>query len=210
MGMAKKHKKLPIELIFIVAVVIAIVLVLYLSQKAGSKSVASVNGQAITTDDLDYLLSTVPEQQRQSLTKENLTEIAINKELIRQEIVKHGIKVSEQEVNSLIERFLAQNNLTMQDYEKLLSQQGADINLIKQVYAEQLSTYKLMNETILKDLKVSEDETKGFYDTYKAQINNTYENSKEEIKQVILSQKAQQSFLLYIQQLRSSAEIKYL
>jgi len=212
LGMAKKHKKLPVETIFIVIAVIAIILVLYLSQKSNtntSKPVVSVNGQTITTADLDNIALTVPAQQRQSLTKDNLTEIAISNALMMQEAKKRGITVSDAEVNSLIEKFIAQNNLTMQDYEKLLQQQGVDINFIKNVYTEQLMQFKLMNETVLSSVTVSENETKQFYDMYKVQINNTYENSKEELANIIKFQKAQQAFSTFVQQLRANAQIKY-
>ncbi len=211
-GMAKKHKKLPVETIFVVVAVIAIVLVLYLSQKSNTnmpKPVVSVNGQAITTADLDNIALTIPAQQRQSLTKDNLTEIAISNALMMQEATKRGITVSDAEVNSLIEKFIAQNNLTMQDYEKLLQQQGVDINFIKNVYTEQLMQFKLMNETVLSSVSVSENETKQFYDMYKTQINNTYENSKDELANIIKFQKAQQAFSTFVQQLRTNAQIKY-
>lgn len=206
--MAKKSKKFPIETIFVILAVVGIVLILYLSQKA-EKPVASVNGQEITTADLDYILSTVPEQQRQSLTKENLTEIAISNLLVRQEIIKRGLKVSEEEVDALISRFLEQNQITMDEYLQLLEQQGTDINFIKNLYAEQLLTYKLMNETVLNEVKVSDDEIESFYEMYKMQINGTYEEVKSELAEILKIQKAQQSFILFVQQLRSNAEIKY-
>ncbi len=209
-GMVKKHKKLPVETIFVIIAVIAIVLVLYLSQRAsGPKAVVSVNGQEITTADLDNIALTIAPQQRQLLTKENLTEIAISNVLMMQEAAKRGITVSEPEVNNLIQSFIAQNNLTVQDYEKLLQEQGVDINFIKNVYAEQLLQFKLMNATVLNTVSVSEDEVRGVYDMYQSQINDTYENSKEELTNIVKFQKAQQGFLTLIQQLRASAEIKY-
>ncbi len=209
-GMAKKHKKFPIEAVFIAIVVIIIVLVLFLSQKAKETgAVASVNGQAITLADLNTLNMSVPVQQRQLLTKDNLTEIAINNMIMGQEITKRGITVSKQEVDALVERFIAQNNLTMQGYEKLLQQQGVTVDFIKNLYAEQLLQFKLMNETVLNSVTVSDDETLQFYNMYKEQINDTYENSKVELKDIVKFQKAQQSFLVFIQQLRAKAEIKY-
>lgn len=210
MGMARKSKKPPLETIFVILAVVGIVLILYLSQKAkDNQRVASVNGQLVTTDNLDYILLMLPEEQRELLTKENLTEIAINNALIRQEIVKQGITISEKEINNAVNNVLAQNQITLEEYTQLLQEQGVTLDFVKSVYAEEILTYKLLNKTILKNMIVTDDEINEFYELYSAQINGTYEEVKTELEEVIKFQKAQQEFFIFVQELRENAEIIY-
>ncbi len=101
--------------------------------------VATVNGKAITTGDLNRRISFL----RLKRTKGNLKQIA-RKELIdemlkREEIIRVGASVSTQEVEASYQRFAAGNKLTPKQLASILNQSGVTVGHFKSYIAVSMS-----------------------------------------------------------------------
>jgi len=202
----KKHLKkirfpeISLIIIFIAAAIILAYSLTMMSRTSVSKTVAEVNGQKITEQDLRETMVTVPVQLRSNLTKEMLIEQSINLEIIRQEAGKLGIAVSDSEVENSILTALSNYGLKKEDFYDALKQQGIDDKTLKNSYRKQLIALKFVNQTIMSRIIVTDQEAQDLYDAYKIQINMTFDKAKEDIKRAVLVQKGQAALEAFLKQ----------
>lgn len=202
----KKHPKktgfpeISLVIIFIAAAIILAYSLTMMSRASVSKTVAEVNGQKITEQDLRETMVTVPVQLRSNLTKEMLIEQSVNLEIIRQEAEKLGIAVSDSEVENSILTALNNYGLKKEDFYDALKQQGIDDKTLKNSYRKQLIALKFVNQTIMSRIVVTDQEAQDLYDAYKTQINMTFDKAKEDIKRAVLVQKGQAALEAFLKQ----------
>ncbi len=107
--------------------------------------VATVNGKAITTGDLNKRISFL----RLKRTKGNLKKIAreelIDEMLMREEILRVGASVSTQEVEASYQRFAAGNKLTTKQLAGILNQSGVTVGHFKSYIAVSMSWPRLVD-----------------------------------------------------------------
>lgn len=208
---AKKKVSYPSGKAIAIAVAVIVVvaaIVVFLTQRPSSqKVVATVNGQQITQADLDNILLTVPPSQRSLVTKDQLLQQAIYQALFEQQAAKLGITVSQQEVDDRVAASIAQYNLTEQEFEAKLAQQNLTLEFVKDIYRKQLIAYKLINQTVLSRINVTDTEMQSFYNAYKSQINVSFVEAEPQIRDAITAQKGQQAVAIYVQQLNASSTI---
>ncbi len=175
--------------------------------------IATVNGEEITTSEVNAIQQSLI-QQGQQITEEEALEQVINQKLISQEVEAGDYSVSTEEAESTIEQQLSMQGASLEDYKQQLSQQGI-------VYEEQLDSVKeelavqkyLETQLEGENFEVSEQETQDFYEMYKSQSSEevpSYEELEPQIIATLEQEKQQEAISYLIQELRADAEIKYL
>ncbi|MBL7050935.1 SurA N-terminal domain-containing protein [Candidatus Woesearchaeota archaeon] len=181
-------------------------------------TVTIVNGEEITASDLDkeyeffFLIGGLPEEYKEQITKELfLNSTLIPEILILQEATKNNIEVTEEEVDSFVQSSIAQSGGTIEAFEATIAELGLTLDNIKEYFKKQLVSFKLLNMTILKDIKITDAEVEAAYnenkDLFEAQ-NQTLEDIKADLTQALLIQKQRTAAQLYMEQLRANADIQ--
>lgn len=191
----KKSKKAAPWIIAVAAVVVIIAVLLILKfrpQTPGTSGnvLAMVNGFPIYTKEIDDLYNRLPAQYKQSMTKEDLLNQTISRELLLQEAKKEGIVVQDTEVMQLIESILQQNQITHDQLNQQLAARNLTINDMVQEYKKQMIINKLLNKTVYPSVAISEDEMAAFYNSNKelfdqVRASHILVNSSEEAQKLL-------------------------
>ncbi len=177
---SKKIKKSTTKKIYLIIILIVILgVVLYFAFKTlrPEKVVATVNNEAITTQELEQKYTQLPDQYKMFITKEDFLDQIINVNLLLQEAKKEGIVVSEGEIENELEN-LKKQVPTEEEFEQLLEQRNLQISDLKKQISEQLAINSLLNETVFSKIDVSESKISEYYDTHK----NDFKAKADEIK----------------------------
>jgi len=207
----KKPKKKEIYRIngyLILSIVLILLFVIFIFVIMRNQKVAIVNNEEITKEDLDFILKFVPENQRSGINQKTLIDQAIAMKLINQDAMKKGIVVSDDEVEFSIKKLLNKSNINESEFKRLLKKQGLTLEDVKRMQRYQLVAAKLMDATVMQNISITEKDIKDFYETYKSQLNASFDEVKDDIKVALTLQKANNAFLIYIQQLRANADIR--
>jgi peptidyl-prolyl cis-trans isomerase SurA len=141
--------------------------------------VAIVNEDIISLFDLNQTLQPyeeniralgyTPEKQRETLFKlrTDLLSQLIDGKLTDQQIKKNNIKISEQEVDSAIERIKEARAYTAEDLRAGLAEQGLTIEEYRNLLKQQLLRNKLVNREIKSKIVITEEDIKNYYDTHR-------------------------------------------
>lgn len=193
---ANKTKGIKIRVKTVVTVLVVVVIASLLYVNKGQFVVATVNGQPISR--LEVLSQL--EKQYASQVLQNL----ITQEMVKQEGQKLGIVVTDEEVQTELDKinedFVAQGS----SLEEALTLQGLKLEDVKEGFKTQLLIQKIVGENVA---EVSDDETKTFIET-----NELGEATPELIaqtKEQLQQQKVYQESQLWLQQLRDGATINY-
>ncbi len=160
---------------------------------------ALVDGKPITR--LSVVRSLEKQGGKQAL--DNL----ITKELISQESKKEGVSVSNDQVQSEIDRI-----------EKLVKDQGSTLDAAlalqgqtRQDLEDNIRIQKSVEKLLESELQVTDDEIKSYFEKNKSYYGEgaKIEDLKEDIRQQIKSEKFNKAFESWIQKLKSDAKIIY-
>jgi multidrug efflux pump subunit AcrA (membrane-fusion protein) len=174
--------------------------------------VAIVNDEKIKSDSIEEIQQLFV-MQGQQISEQEALEQLINQKILEQKIQKENIIVTNKEAEDIIEKQLAMQGATLEDYKQQIITQGIsyeeELENIKnqiatQIYLESLIENQLFN--------VTEEEAKEFYDMYKAQSPEeipSYEELKPEIILALKQQKQQEAINNIILELRSNANVEY-
>ncbi len=179
---------------------------------SGGETVATVNGVDIPKADVDEQIDLISEQQPGIFDGEKGTDLEksyrdrfeeqlITNELIRQDALERGIKVSEKDVD---EKFAQVSKLFNDDKKKLedaLKQQGMTPESYKERIREQLLLEKTVNEEV-EDVSASDEEAQEEYDKNKesyeepeqVRVSDIVIKDEEEAKKVLASIKGGADF----------------
>jgi len=176
---SKKDKQenaiiLGVFLIFIVAVAY---LFYFLNIKTPDEDVvASVNGNEITRDELDwwYKVSILPEY-RGVITKQDFMILSlIPQEVLVQQAKKQNIRVSQNDVENLLGLYIIENGLTLDEFEMHLSSRSLTIEDIKKSFETRAFINKLLEkENVLIGDEVFSDDGTGMQEY----VDNLIDNS---------------------------------
>lgn len=143
------------------------------AEDGAPKNLATVNGQAITQNDLDrefHRIKLRAASRQQPIDdsvvpamKENILETLINRELLYQTSQKKGITLGATEVESQLEKIKQQISPG-----KSFAQALAEINITEKEFTSQISKaisiQKLLDAEVYQNITVTEKETRIFYD----------------------------------------------
>jgi parvulin-like peptidyl-prolyl isomerase/glutaredoxin len=177
--------------------------------------IAEVNGEEITMDELDksydffFFITGYPEQFKQMLPKENFLDQVIAEKLLLQEVNKQGIELTEEEFDQLKEQTFGETNLSEEELKSLLQEKNIEYDYFLGYYKKQILITKLLNATIVKDIKVDEKEIEDYYEANKNDFENqTLNEVKDSVKALLLSLKQREALKNFIEELKSDSEIQ--
>jgi len=141
--------------------------------------VAKVNGESISTDQLNQQLEQLKKQYPNMFTgadgegrlldfKQRLLDNMINQKLIEQAAKDKGIKISDEDVQKQIDQLKAGFKDQAQ-FEEALKSAGMTVDSLKLQIRNQLVTQKLI-ETLSSSTKVSDADIQAYYDKNKTQF----------------------------------------
>ncbi|WP_300672683.1 peptidylprolyl isomerase [Desulfoluna sp.] len=128
---------------------------------AGAMEVASVNGEAISLQELTYAMQTLPEYH--TLQQKVLNRVIINT-LYYQESVKTGVKVKESLVDENYQQLMTSITTDKAEFDKLLKARGTTEKALKEGIRKQLMV-KIFMEALDKktEIVITDEEARLFY-----------------------------------------------
>jgi peptidyl-prolyl cis-trans isomerase SurA len=137
--------------------------------------VATVNNDAIFLSDLrkravpflPQVADAPTETERMSRLKELYEELLtylIDEKLVRQIASGSGIRVTDADVDMAIENLRTQNNLSTEQFDQALAQQGLTMAQYRRDLKLQLVRLKVMNERVRSRVNVTEEEVRARYE----------------------------------------------
>lgn len=202
---SKKIKKSTIKKISTIAVlVVVLAVVLYFAFKTlrPEQVIARVNDEIITKEELEQKYGQLPEQYKLFITKDNFLDQIVNVKLLLQEAKKQEIVVSEEEIETEIDK-LKRQAPTEEAFEQLLEQRNIQLYELEKQVKEQLTINKLLNESVFSKIKISDSKIKEYYDANKGdfeakegeiRIRHILVAQEEEAKQLLKELQAGKDF----------------
>lgn len=129
----------------------------------GEEVVAKVNGETITLSELNRIYDSIPAQQKAETTKEEILQGIIQLKVIYQEAKKEGLSVTKEEADENLNSLLLSAGMTKDQFLQNLAQQNLDEDEFIKSYIEQLTAQRLINETVLQNIEVSDAEVSEYY-----------------------------------------------
>jgi len=216
----KKNYFWPIFL-SIVGIAIIIWAIFYLKgtlQPTTNEVVATVNGQEVSLETLTkeyeffFLLGGLPDTYKEIITKENfLNSSLIAEVLILQEANKLGISVDMAESEAVFLSSIETSNIDLEDFKNTLNSVGLTFEEANKYFNYQLVSFKLLNQTVLGGIEVSDEEILLAYEENKELIEaqgQTFEDLKGDLKNLMLEQKQREAAQSYLAYLRDSANVE--
>lgn len=142
-------------------------------EKAPGDKVAVVNGVTISKDtydrELDFFVrraapggQQIPDVQMAQM-KNEILESLIDRELLFQESQKKGIKVKTEAVSDQLQK-IQQRYPNKEEFKKLLSNMGLTESDVQAQIERGMAIQELIDKEVTEKIKVSDEETKSFYD----------------------------------------------
>ncbi|MBW1697915.1 MAG: SurA N-terminal domain-containing protein [Deltaproteobacteria bacterium] len=140
--------------------------------------VAVVNDDVITLSELNFVFEPYarqikargysPVQERRMLYKvrENMLNELIDQKLTDQEIKKAGVKVSEAEIDNMIERIKESRFLTDEELREALKKQGMTYEEYRKRMKEQILRTKLVNLEVKSKIVITQEDIQNYYEDH--------------------------------------------
>lgn len=143
------------------------------SAEVVSRVAAVVNKDIITTLQLDQKLRTQlakldkqPSPVQMGALRQELLSRMIEETLVQQRITALNLRVSAEEIDTAILDVQKKNNLTREELEDAVAQQGLDFEAYRDNLKQQILRYKLISEEVRSQVDVPEREVKNYYDAH--------------------------------------------
>lgn len=141
------------------------------------RSVAIVNEDTITLSEVNELGKSFFQKVTEETPANQLTEALqqarktvidklIDKKLLVQAAKKLNIQVSDEDVENALQRLLASNKTTIEQFRKEISTMGMTEKQYREDLREQILTSKLINYEVRSKVVISEDQIIDYYDTH--------------------------------------------
>jgi len=208
-----KRKKAPkkdvsnyiISAIVVILIVAAVYMVMN-NPIPTDESAVTVNGEVISIAELDERYESLPEQYKVLITKEFYLDQLVNTKLLLQEARSSGIVVSIEEVDEEI-NLIASDFETEEEFDAYISENGLTKEGLAKQIEEKILIDKLLEERVYSQIEIPESRIRTFYDNNKDQIEQEYDEIKEEIENMLRDDIASSAINTYINQLKSKADI---
>ncbi len=129
--------------------------------------VAVVNGHPITLTELQERAIFYKNATGQELPLKEVLKKVIMEELQLQEAKKLGLDVGDDVVDSYIENFKKENNLSDKEFKEFLKEKGITLKAYREEIRRRITINKLMNYEIKMRVAVAEEEVKEYYEKHK-------------------------------------------
>jgi parvulin-like peptidyl-prolyl isomerase len=158
--------------VILVVVILALVFALKLfsgqpPQETNTQIAATVNGEPIYMSEIELKFNSLNPALQGLYTKEVLLNQTIDELLLIQEAKKSKIIVPKEEIEAELDNFRTSNALTESQLEDVLAQQNLTLQKLKDLIERKLIVRELLNQTILKNIQITEDQIQAYYDENK-------------------------------------------
>ena len=141
------------------------------------RSVAVVNEDTITLSEVNEVgkpifqkvaEETPPEQLNEVMgqVRRTIIEKLIDKKLVVQEANRLNLKVSDEEVESALQRILASNQATMEQFRQEIAGAGMSEKQYREDLREQILSSRLINSEVRAKIVISEERAREYYDIH--------------------------------------------
>jgi len=200
-------------------IIMLLVVVLFVC-KAGAdvvdRIVAVVDGEAITMSDLEQVVDMASKQGRPIL--ENKLDAArrealdsfIDEIILRHEIKKAELEVTDEELTRAIAGVLVQNRITLGQLQADLARKGVNYATYKEQISEQIKTIKFINQVIGSQLKLTDADLRDYYDRNRSMFggaDSTFENVKEKVYDALYEERSQEALKNYLYRQRQKVYV---
>ena len=213
----KKDSKLKIVSVVVIAVILVVAAVAGVYYLLKSKGIiglgvaAEVNGEKITTQELDsqyelfFTLVGYPDEYRDQITKSVYLNQIVVETLILQEAEKEGISpllVSNQDFKAALDNYLDMSQMTTEELVGKLVEKGFTTEDLQDYFKKQIAINDFLNETLLNHIEITDEDVKQFYD----QNNGTFKAQEGQIRarHILVATKAEAEDI--INQLKNGAD----
>jgi len=124
---------------------------------------AKVNGNAITMERLNAEYERLPLQYQYYITKEAFLTQLIDEMLLYNEAADQGLMVTDPEVNTSLNTFIQQNNLTQEKLDEILVQKKLTMEQLKSLIKSQLVVDKLLEQEVTSKINVTQEVAMQYY-----------------------------------------------
>lgn len=209
-------KKSQLMIILGVVIIIALGVLVYYNwdNLKWDKTLAKVNGESIKESEVERVKQAFKQQTGIEANSSQAIDQLVSRKLLLQEVERRGISTSEEEVEQILLVRLEEMGSNLEEF-KVEVEVSGDYNELISAYKEQFNLEKLVEEiTLEENITVSEEEIKEFYELYEESLasggnDTSYNEIKDQIKEVLLQQKQSESIYNLIEDLKSSSEIVY-
>jgi len=206
-------------LIILVFVILSASVYLFLNQKPTGNFIydddveVSVNGDKITSQDVNDVYDKIPEEIRLETSKKDVLDDLIDQKLLLQEAEDKGIYATEEEVDNYLEQIKLSTGVEG-NFEKIIADAGFTLEDYKESLKELITVSKLLDEVLdLQNVNVTDAEVNDYISANQ----DLQQISEDEIDLDFLTVRIRQKLILdkqqelvdnYIQSLKDKAEIE--
>lgn len=181
------------------------------TEKTGGTSrevAALVNGARIYFNDVNEEHWSLTPQQRLDVTKADALSFLIEREVLYQEAVNQGLKVTEEEVSREYEYSMIANNLTEAELKSQLAARNSSVERLMLVLKKQLLINKLLDKKVPRQFVIKHDEAEAFYNSSNfAARGIAFEQVEKSIIDILTVQRQQAARGKYIAMLKGRADV---
>ncbi len=170
---SKEHKSrtpdwviIALSAILIVAVVVGAYFI-FINVNPETKQdsvVAIVNGEPIYESEVSVRTNMIKSMNDPTIDRNTTLTIMIDELILYQEAQKQGYKTTLDEVDQYLETILLAASMTQKDFEGDLKTAGIKLEDLKELYIKTLTVNKMLNETIISKINITEKEINKFYE----------------------------------------------
>lgn len=137
----------------------------------GDRVAATAGDIKITVAEVDQIvaprLKNIPEQVRESqasLIKKRALDSIIFQKLLEKKFEENKVVVDDAALDAEIEKILADNNITVEDFKKRVADMGRDFNEFRDQVRNGMKYQKMMDSMAADKFTITDEEIKNYYD----------------------------------------------
>lgn len=130
-----------------------------------------INGVKITEAELQAEIAKLPSYYVSTLDNETIRKAVLDqliaKELLLEQVKLQGMTVAAAEIDEVLTNLTTNAQLTEEEFEEKLAEQGLTIEKFKELVEEQLAINKVIEQNALANIQVTEEELEAYYEEQK-------------------------------------------
>jgi hypothetical protein len=199
------------------AILLAVGLAVHLVGAAGADDsvAARVNGTPITSAMVNQVVKGAISGEAKPPSSEEIAKLSdaaleslIDLELLAQTAQARGFTVTDAQVDAEIARQKARF-ANAADYDKAMAASGLSAEALRADTRKTLMVNKLLETVVWKDVKISPEQVRAYYDQHRAQLGGkTFDAIKPAIERALLEDARDTAQRRYVLELRSKAKIE--
>ena len=169
---------------------------------------ARVNGGNIYIDDVNDEYASLTPGQQAKITKADALSFLIEREILYQEAVKQGLKVTDDELKQEYELYLLENNFTESQLKLELANSHSSLEKFKAALKKQVLINELLDKKIPNQGVIKHEEVEALYNASRfPQLNISFSQAEKTLVDILNAQRLKAARDAYIEALKSKADV---